>query len=211
MLHMLLLACLALACALPAQGAGRAGKEARMLKRGLELLSRGDSKSVCEGAKLLGGGPKDSREAVAALLPHVTSRNEAVRDCVTAALAKLDAAPVLLEAFQDPGRRHQALQQAVYLPHPGLLALYREAAKDEKPEIRAKAATGLKQQPAGPEVLDLLARLAADPVKNVRWWAIDSLGVLHHRGVKEARPVLEARRKAEADPSLLPFIDKALK
>ncbi|MCS6912202.1 MAG: HEAT repeat domain-containing protein [Myxococcales bacterium] len=179
-----------------------------MVNRGLELLKKGDVRSICEGAMLLRkvGG----QEAIEALLPHLRSRVEQVRDCVREALDRMDVAPVLMGWWHgaDAEKRRQALEYAVGLSHPGLLVLYQEAAQSRDAVQRKQAAIGLKRQGRSAEVYRLLAALVADDDRDVRWWAIDSLGVL---GGTEAVRVLRERQPAEQDPALKKFIEKALR
>lgn len=178
-----------------------------MLQMGLKLLSGQDAASICRGAEML--AQTEQSEAIEALLPMLLARSEAVQDCARHALNRMDVIPVLLSWWRgaDAEKRAQAARYAVYLSHPGLMDLYQEATSDGTPEQREKAAIGLKHQKPTSEVFHLLALLAADPDKDVRWWAIDSLGIL---GKCQALSILEERRAKEVDTSLKPFIEKAI-
>jgi HEAT repeat protein len=139
----------------------------------------------------------------------LSSRSEAVQDGARDALDHVDAAPALLRGWRssDASQRVSALRHAVALKHPGLMEIYREARRDAEPDVRRNAAIGLKRQPPTGEVHELLAALAADPDRDVRWWAIDSLRAI---GSYQSRAILESRRETEDDAGLRPFIERAL-
>jgi HEAT repeat protein len=178
-----------------------------MLRDGLKLLAQKEPKAICRGAAMLARTGR--REAVDALLPLLRSRSESVADCVRGALNRMDVVPVLLERWHsaDAAKRTDAMNYAAALAHPGLMALYREAARDTLSGLREMAAVGLNKQKRSAEVLQLLGVLASDTERDVRWWAIESLGLL---GGPDAVGILERRRASETDAGLRTFIDKAL-
>lgn len=178
-----------------------------MIQEGLKLLAQKGPASICRGAELL--AQSGEPEAVEALLPMLRSRSEQVKDCVRRALDRMDVTPVLLGWWRSSNaeKRAQAMSYACALAHPGLMEIYRESARDDMASLREKVAIGLKRQQPTPEVLLILAMLAADPDKDVRWWAIDSLGDL---GNTEALSILQGLRAKEADDDLKRFIEKAL-
>ncbi|MBN1947185.1 MAG: HEAT repeat domain-containing protein [Bradymonadales bacterium] len=178
-----------------------------MLQKALDLLSRSDVDSIRKGARLLAG--TNDHRAIEALLVHLKSRHEMVRDCVREVLNQLDVAPVLRNRWRSdqPAERADALELAVPLSHPGLLEIYREAADLADAEMRRRVAVGLRHQNPGDQVMDLLARLVADEDRDVRWWAIDTLSLLE---TDAAWALLRMRLKRERDDSLRPFIEKAL-
>jgi HEAT repeat protein len=179
----------------------------KMLEQGLKLIGEKDPKSICRGAELLARSGRP--EAAEALLPILRSRSEEVRECVRNALDSLDVAPMLVNWWQgpDPEKRDRALSYAVALAHPGLMEIYRESAHGDMADDRKQTGIGLKRQEPTPEVLQLLETLAADPDKDVRWWAIDSLGII---GEPAAFAILEARLPHEEDRNLKLFMEKAL-
>lgn len=190
-----------------ASHAKKPDKEERMLDHAIALLQKKDAASICEGAKALGGLGRS--EGVAPLLELLKVRDEGARECVKDALGKLDVAPVLLAAWgsSDPTAKDRALDRAAALPHPGLLAIHAEAARDADPKRRRRVATGLRYQGEGEAVMELLAALVADPDSDVRWWAIDTLSL--GKG-PAAREVLRTRLPAEPDANLQVFIKRAL-
>lgn len=182
-------------------------KEGRMLEQGLSLLQKKDAQSICEGAKILGRIART--EAIEPLFMHLRARDEAVRECVRESLARHDVAPVLLAQWrsEDGELKERALELAVALPHPGLMAIWQEAAVDPEARRRKRAATGLRRQAEGPEVWALLEKLVGDAEHEVRWWAIDTLGLSKS---DEARRILKARLEVEPDEGLRTFITRAL-
>lgn len=181
-------------------------------KGALELIRKG---AVCEGTALIASAPpKDApaqEELIAALLPHLLAEDAMAQTCARDALNKLDVLPVLQPALGDAARREEALQQAGQLSHPALLPLYQGLSKDPSPEVRGRVAAALKNQAPGAPTVDLLRGLVADPVKSVRYFAIDSLGMLLAGGCDPARAILIQRRQKEVDPSLRSFLEKALR
>ena len=179
-----------------------------MTEQAVELIGRGDPESICRGAEILErtGG----EEAIRALLPLLGSRSERVADCVRSALDRMDVPPLLLAWWRgaDPGLRADALRYAVRLSHAGLMELYREAARDDDPWSRRSAAIGLKRQRPTPELFAMLARLIADPDRDVRWWGIDALDAI---GGPTASELLRKRGAVETDPDLKVFIERALR
>lgn len=182
-------------------------KEDRMLQQGLSLLEERDSAAICRGAAIL--GRLGRAEAIEPLLGLLRTRDESARECVREALAKLDVVPVLLGQWrsEDAEVKARALELAVALPHPGLMAIYGEAATDADAGRRRRVATGLRRQDASPAVMGLLEALVADPDHDVRWWAIDTLGLSKS---PDAARILRARREAEPDANLRVFIRRAL-
>jgi hypothetical protein len=196
------------ACAVHA--ADKRDKEARMLDQGLALLQKKDTQSVCEGARMLARlGPTEAPKAIDPLLALIRTRDETARECVRDALNKLDVAPVLLARWRgaDQEARKQALESAVPLSHPGLLALYEEAVADADAFVRRRAATGLRHQQEGPALLAVLGRLLADADDDVRWWANDTASLSKSA---EVRGRLEARLDEEPSADLKTFIARAL-
>lgn len=195
---------IASACAVSAK---KPDKEERMLEEGLALLGHKDSASICKGADMLARSGR--AEAIEPLLGHLRTRDEAARECVRAALGKLDVAPVLVGQWRSEGAaiKDGALERAVALPHPGLMVIHAEAASDADPKRRKRAATGLRRQAESPAVWELLEALVADADHDVRWWAIDTLGLSKHA---EAARILRARLEHEPDPGLATFIRRAL-
>lgn len=195
---------IASACAVLAK---KPDKEERMLEEGLALLERKDSASICKGADMLARSGR--AEAIEPLLGHLRTRDEAARECVREALGKLDVAPVLVGQWrsEDAALKERALERAVALPHPGLMVIHTEAASDPDPKRRKRVATGLRRQAEGPEVWGLLAALVADPDHDVRWWAIDTLGLSRS---PEAGRILRERLGKEPDAALETFIRRAL-
>jgi HEAT repeat protein len=179
----------------------------KMLQAGLQLLLQKEPEAIFRGVELL--AQSERPEAIQALLPLLRSRSEAVADCVRHALDRMDVAPLLLNQWRssDGNKRAEALSYAAVLTHPGLMEIYRQSIHEAAADLREKVAIGLKRQEPTAEVLHLLAMLAADPNRDVRWWAIDSLGIL---GSPEAISILEDRRAKESDVNLNPFIERAL-
>lgn len=182
-------------------------KEDRMLQEGLSLLEERDSAAICKGAAIL--GRLGRAEAIEPLLGLLRTRGESARECVREALSKLDVAPVLVAQWrsEDAEVKARALELAVALPHPGLMAIHAEAAADPDAGRRRKVATGLRRQEASPAVMGLLEALVVDPDHDVRWWAIDTLGLSKS---PDAKRILRARKDAEPDANLRIFIRRAL-
>jgi HEAT repeat protein len=184
-------------------------QERTMTETALELIARREPEAIRRGAMMLARSGGD--DAVRALLPLLGSRSEEVAECVRRALDGMEeVVPLLLSWWRgaDGIARNDALRYAVALSHPGLMELYREAARDGDAWSRRSAAIGLKRQRSTSETFALLALLAADPDRDVRWWAIDSLGII---GGDEAAAILKERREHESDPEMGIFIERALK
>lgn len=178
-----------------------------MLDQALTLLHKKDSASICEGARQLAklGRP----EGITPLLELLRTRDEAARACVKDALAQLDVVPVLLADWRsgDDQTKDRALDRAVALPHPGLMEIYHEAATDPDAGRRRRVATGLRHQAESAVTTKLLEALVADADNDVRWWAIDTLGLSTS---PEAARILRARLPHEPDAALQVFIRRAL-
>ena len=157
------------------------------------MVRQHEPEVICRGAEIL--SHSESTEAIEALLPLLRSRSELVQDCVSEALNQMDVAPLLLDWWRggDDEKRALALGHAAALSHPALLELLREATEAKDADLRKYAAIGLKRQRPGTEVLSLLESLASDPDEDVRWWAIDSLGLLD---VPAAKAILEKIKRA---------------
>ncbi len=203
------LALIGAALLMPQGVQAKPAKGKRMLERGLALLDKGDSASICRGAKLLAKSGQE--EAVEPLLKHVRSRNEGVRDCVTEALDDLTVTPQVVrarwDATKDVDARESLLAGVVGLSHAALVPLYEVAAAARSAELRRLVAVGLKHHRTHASTPGLLRQLVADADEDVRWWAVDTLSLM---GTDDARTILRERLGAERNKRIVPFIRRAL-